>query len=80
MDLDSLKNYRSKYVEAEIYYRKEIINQNGIIQCFPLFSLLSAIKVNGNVVDLLNLNAGGNEYEILKAIPFDSVLIKVNNF
>lgn len=45
------------------------------VQCFPLFSLLSAINVTK--VDYFSLDAEGSELDILKTIPFDSVYFKV---
>jgi len=45
------------------------------VQCFPLFSLLSALNVT--VVDYFSLDVEGHEYKVLQTIPFDRILIKV---
>jgi hypothetical protein len=51
------------------------------VQCLLLFTLLSYVKANAmedvNVmeVDYFSLDVEGNELDVLKTIPFDSVLI-----
>ncbi|CAG7687375.1 unnamed protein product [Allacma fusca] len=45
------------------------------VQCFPLFSLLSALNIS--VVDYLSLDVEGNELDVLRTVPFDAILIKV---
>jgi FkbM family methyltransferase len=50
-------------------------NEEVRVQCFPLFSLLSALNVT--VVDYFSLDVEGHEYQVLQTIPFDKVLIKV---
>jgi FkbM family methyltransferase len=52
------------------------VQSNGVrVQCFPLFSLLSALGVD--TVDFFSLDVEGVEVDVLKTIPFDSVHIKV---
>jgi hypothetical protein len=45
------------------------------VQCFPIFSLLSAINVK--TVDYFSLDVEGHEYQVLLTIPFDQIYIKV---
>ena len=45
------------------------------VQCFPLFTLLSALNIT--IVDYFSLDVEGNELDVLKTIPFDAVYIKV---
>jgi len=45
------------------------------LQCFPLFSLLSALGVKE--IDYFSLDVEGVELKVLNSIPFDSVFIKV---
>jgi hypothetical protein len=53
------------------------------VQCLLLFTLLSYVKANAkedvNVmeVDYFSLDVEGNELDVLKTIPFDSVLILI---
>ena len=47
----------------------------GYAECFPLFSLLTALNVS--VVDYLSLDIQGPELKVLGAIPFDRITIKV---
>ncbi len=44
-------------------------------QCLPLFSLLLALNVTS--LDYFSLDVEGNELDVLRTIPFDSVHIKV---
>jgi len=46
-----------------------------VVQCFPFFSLMSALNVS--TVDYFSLDVEGNELDVLKTIPFDSIFIKV---
>jgi len=48
----------------------------GPAECFPLASILLAL--NQTVVDYFSLDVEGAEFSILKAIPFESVQIKVS--
>lgn len=45
------------------------------VQCFPLFSILSAL--NRTQVDYFSLDIEGDELAVLKTIPWDRVDIKV---
>ena len=45
------------------------------VHCFPLYSILTAVNVSA--VDYLSLDVDGSELDVLKTIPFDSILIKV---
>jgi hypothetical protein len=45
----------------------------GVVKCFPLVSLLSALKVTH--VDYMSLDVQGVELKILKTLPFDNTLI-----
>lgn len=45
-------------------------------QCFPLYSILSAINVK--TVDYFSLDIEGAELSILKTIPWNDIVIKVN--
>ena len=45
------------------------------VKCIPLFSILSAMEVK--VVDYFSLDIEGNELQVLKTIPFESILIQV---
>jgi hypothetical protein len=47
------------------------------VQCLPLFTLLSYAKEDVNVMEVgyFSLDVEGNELDVLKTIPFDSVLI-----
>lgn len=45
------------------------------MQCFPIYSLLSALSVT--TVDYFSLDVEGAEMEVLATIPFDKVFIKV---
>ncbi|XP_021966736.1 uncharacterized protein LOC110861910 [Folsomia candida] len=47
----------------------------GMISCFPLYSILSAINVS--TVDFFSLDVEGHEYKVLQGIPFDLLDIKV---
>ncbi|XP_035707692.1 uncharacterized protein LOC110850254 isoform X2 [Folsomia candida] len=47
----------------------------GIIDCFPLQSLLAAI--NRKSVDLFALDVQGHEFQVLQGIPFDQMDIKI---
>jgi len=47
------------------------------VPCFPLMSILSALKIF--TVDYLYLNAFGHELQILQNIPWNEVEIKVIN-
>lgn len=47
-------------------------------QCFPLYSILSAI--NMTTVDFFSIDIEGAELDVLKTIPWDKVLIKVCNY
>jgi len=47
----------------------------GFVECFPLFSLLTALNVTE--VDYLSLDVQGPELKILKTIPYEKVNIKV---
>ena len=46
------------------------------VQCFPIFSILTALNVT--TVDYFSLDVEGNEFDILKTIPWKKVNIKVN--
>lgn len=45
------------------------------VQCMPLFSLLTAMKMT--TIDYFSLDVEGSELKVLKTIPFDKVLIKI---
>ena len=45
------------------------------VQCFPFYSLLSAMDVK--VVDYFSLDVEGMELEVLETIPFDKIRIRV---
>jgi len=45
------------------------------VQCFPIYSLLAAMKVN--TVDYFSLDVEGNEFEVLQTIPWEKVNIRV---
>ena len=46
-----------------------------MVQCFPLVAILKALRVHK--VDYFSLDVEGNEMDVLRAIDFDSVDIKV---
>ena len=46
------------------------------VQCFPIFSILTALNVT--TVDYFSLDVEGNEFDVLETIPWDKVDIKVN--
>ena len=48
------------------------------VKCIPIFSILSAMEVK--VVDYFSLDIEGNELQVLKTIPFESILIKVKTY
>jgi hypothetical protein len=50
----------------------------GYVECFPLFSILTALNVT--VVDYFSLDVQGLELKVLQAIPFDRLTIKVSRF
>jgi len=45
------------------------------VACFPIFSVLLALNVA--TVDFFTLDVEGAELDVLKTIPFDSILIKI---
>ena len=45
------------------------------VQCFPFYSLLSAMNVK--VVDYFSLDVEGMELQVLQTIPFDKIRINV---
>jgi len=45
------------------------------VQCFPFFSLVSAVNITH--VDYFSLDVEGSELQVLKTIPFESIMIKV---
>ncbi|XP_068201732.1 uncharacterized protein [Palaemon carinicauda] len=47
----------------------------SIVQCFPLASYLLALNVSS--VDYLSLDVQGNEWDIIKNIPWDRISIRV---
>ena len=47
------------------------------VQCFPLVSLLLAANLTS--VDYFSLDVEGQEFNVLKSIPFDRMNIKVIN-
>jgi hypothetical protein len=48
----------------------------GYVECFPLFSILTALNVT--LVDYFSLDVQGLELKVLEAIPFDRLTIKVS--
>lgn len=50
-------------------------NKTIILSCIPFYTILKAL--NGSVVDFLNLNVDGAEFQVLKTIPFDHVIFNV---
>jgi len=55
----------------------EVNNPNSklvMAQCFPLFSLLSAMNIT--TVDYFSLDVEGAEFKVLNNIPFDKIFIK----
>ena len=55
--------------------RRQRLKKPLSVQCFPLFSVLSALGVDH--VDYLSLDVEGAELDILKTIPFDRVTFDV---
>jgi hypothetical protein len=47
------------------------------VQCFPFFSILSAL--DQTQIDYFSLDIEGDEFTVLKTIPWDRVDIKVKN-
>lgn len=47
------------------------------IQCFPFYSLLLAL--NQTTIDYFSLDIEGHEKRILETIPWNKMVIKVNN-
>ena len=46
------------------------------VQCFPLFSILLALK--RTQIDYFSLDVEGSEFDVLKTIPWDQVNITVS--
>ncbi|KAL3858128.1 hypothetical protein ACJMK2_012739 [Sinanodonta woodiana] len=60
--------------EAGEWIQKENIGFNSItVQCFPLYSLLLAMRINH--VDFFTLDVEGEELHVLQTIPFDKINI-----
>ena len=58
------------------YVKKQPSFQSDVtVQCFPLFSIMSALGVK--TVDYFSLDVEGPELDILETIPFDKLYIKV---
>ena len=55
---------------------KKKSNKTVEVQCFPLFSILLAIK--RTQIDYFSLDVEGSEFDILKTIPWDQVNITVS--
>jgi len=54
------------------------LEENSVIaQCFPIYSLLAAIGQGVKTVDYFSLDVEGNEFEVLKTIPWEKVNIRV---
>jgi hypothetical protein len=57
------------------------IKRNGIpldpveIECFPFYSFMLAL--NRTTVDFFSLDVEGDEFKVLKTIPFDKINIKM---
>jgi len=51
---------------------------NVQVQCFPIYSILSAL--NRTTVDYFSLDIEGDELDVLRTIPWKSVHIQVNAF
>jgi len=49
----------------------------GYVECFSLFSLLTALKIT--TIDYLSLDVEGAELRVLQNIPFDMINIKVRH-
>ncbi|OXA53684.1 Protein Star [Folsomia candida] len=56
-------------------FKRDYYNSDGIVNCFPLESLLRAVNVER--VDFFSLDVEGHEYKILKAFPFNKFDIKI---
>ncbi len=67
----------SKLGKAEDILNEKVGNWTALkVPCFPLYSILAAMNIKQ--VDFLNLDVEGVELEVLKTIPFDQLIIKVN--
>ena len=55
----------------------EIQDEHVQVQCFPIFSILTALNVK--TVDYFSLDVEGNELDVLRTIPWDKVNIRVSD-
>lgn len=62
--------------EAERWMKQVRMKKDMVqIQCFPLYSLMLAL--NRTTIDFFSLDVEGDEFNVLKTIPFDKLDIKM---
>lgn len=61
----------------QVHYQKQADDfiTAGYVECFPVFSLLSALNITR--VDYLSLDVEGAELRVLENIPFERLDIRV---
>ena len=73
---------KGKHTKIKILSRKDLLRRleessmDGIIECFPLQSVLWTLGISQ--IDLLVLDIDGHEFAVLKDFPFDLVSVKVS--
>ncbi len=73
--LGGLERFMESTHKKWIRRKQQQLNQPLTVQCFPLFSVLSALGVDH--VDYFSLDVEGAELDILETIPFDRITFDV---
>ncbi len=73
--LGGLERFMESTHKKRIVQEQQQLKQPLTVQCFPLFSVLSALGVDH--VDYFSLDVEGAELDILKTIPFDRITFDV---